>query len=101
VLDHVQPVTPALKVMALAGNVISQGLAILLPKLGLAPTDPAQARNDGQPDCVLMESQRRGHAHAAVRRVNAHMEVLDVLVDDLNGYAAHINAMPPSNHAGS
>ena len=85
VLDHIEPVAPAPEVVAFAGDHLALRLAVLLLECGLLAPDPAQARDDGQPHGLIIEAQRRGHAHPPVRRVDAHVEVLDVLAHDLDG----------------
>ena len=97
-----QPVTPTLVIMTLAAYHLPLGLANLLLEFGLPPPNPAQACSNGQPHGVVVQVQRCGHTHPAARRVDAQMEVLDVLADDLHRYAAHVDAaaVDVSSHAG-
>ena len=72
------------KVVALAANYLPLGL----PRLGFEfrplAVDPAELADHRKPDGVIAHPQRRRHAHAAVRRVDAEMQVLDALPDDLD-----------------
>ena len=100
VLDDAEAVTPPEEVVALAADHLAFGLA----RLGL---EPARWRLI-QPSLPITASrtrhrspQGRGHPHPAVRRIDAEVQVLDVLADDLDGQPADVDLVLLSTHSGS
>ena len=68
---------------------ISRGrLAVGVLQLLALALDPGQPLDDGQADVLVVEASRRGDADPAERRVDADVQVLDVLVDDIDVDAA-------------
>ena len=70
--------------MGLAGDHLALGLARGGLELLALPLDPRQALDDREPDLVVVEALGCGDAHASERRVDADVQVLDVLVDDVD-----------------
>ena len=70
-------------------------------ELGLLPLDPAQLVDHGQPHGVIVDHQRCGDSHPAIRRIDAEVQVLDVLAHHLDGHAADREVVRFSSHAGS
>ena len=87
--------------MALAAHHLPPRLARLVREPGPLPLDPAQLADHRQPDGVIRDGQRRGHPHAAVRRIDAEVQVLDGLADDLHRQAADGDLAALSIHSGS
>ena len=85
--DHVQPITMTGKVMALAAHEFTPGLAFLTFELSLLAANPSQSGYDGQPHCFIVKMQRGSDPHAAKRRIDAQVKVLD-------GFANHLHRNP-------
>ena len=82
--DHAEPIPPAEEVVALAADHLAFGLAGLCGEARPLALDPAELADDRQTDRIVGHRERHGHAHAAVRRVDAQMQVLDGLADDVH-----------------
>ena len=78
--------------MAFAGHELPLRLALLPLELSLLPPNPSQARDKSQPHRFIVKVQRRGHPHPTTRRVDAYVEILDGLVDDLDRYPTNVEA---------
>ena len=83
-LDDAEPPAPSPDVMGFSGDHLAFGLAGGVLELLLLLLDPRQALDDSEPYPVLAEVPGRGDADPADRRVDADVQVLDVLVDDLD-----------------
>ncbi len=99
-LDYIQSIGSSLEVMPLAGNKLPLRLALLTYEFFLFPANPSQARDDSHPNRIFIDSQRRAHPHPAIRRVNTHIEILDILPHYFNGNTTDINITPVSNYHG-
>jgi len=69
--------------VALPIQVLARGLAHLLPQLALLFLDPGQPGDDIGADDVKAHARRGRDADVAPGRVDAEVDVLDVLQDDL------------------
>src|SRR6266540_6090574 len=99
--NHVEAVPTPLTVVTLAGHHFALRLAPLLLENLLLTSNPPQARNHREADSLVGETQRCCDTNPAFWRVDAHVEVLDVLADNLHGHAPNFNSVSFSNHAGS
>jgi hypothetical protein len=57
-------------------------------EFGLLALDPAQACDNCQPNRFIVDPQGRRHTYAAIRRIDAKVQIADVLTDDLHLYPA-------------
>src|SRR5574337_73259 len=87
--------------MALPGNHLASRLTILLLKIRLLPTNPSQTRDYSQSNSIIIETKRHSHADTSPRRIHAHVEILDVLANDLDWDASHLDDMSLSSHVDS
>ena len=83
-----EPIAPPQEIVALAADHLPLGLARLGFKLRLLSLDPAQLADHRQPHCVIADRQGCRHPHPAVGWIDAEVQVLDGLADDLNRQAA-------------
>lgn len=97
-LDHIQPVAPPLEVVALTRHELASRLAILSLELCPLSANPGQPRDDGEPHRVVIQAKRRGDAHPPLRGIDAQVQVLDVLADDLDLNTADLDAGAFSTH---
>lgn len=77
-LDHVQPVAPPLEVMALFSHHFALGPAVLLGENRLLPANPAQSRDHGEPDGLVVEAQGNRHSNLTLWRIHRQVKILDV-----------------------
>jgi len=83
-----QAVAPPPQIVTFAADHLALGLARLGLEPGPLALDPAELPDDRQPYGIIGHRQRRRHPHAAVRRVDAEVQVLNGLPDDGNFQAA-------------
>jgi hypothetical protein len=83
-LDDPEPETGTPDIVGLARNHLSLRLADGVLQLLLLLLDPRQALDNGEPDSFLVEPTWRGHPDTADGRVDADVQVLDVLVYDVD-----------------
>ena len=97
-LDYIQPVAPSLEVVALARDEFTPRLAVLSLELRPLPANPGQPGDHGQPHRVVVEAQWRGDPDSSLWGVDAQVQVLDILADDLDLDAADLDAGAVSTH---
>ena len=83
-LDDAEPPAPSPDVMGFSGDHLAFGLAGRVLELLLLLLDPRQALDDSEAHPVLAEVPGSGDTDPAGRRVDADVQVLDVLVDNLD-----------------
>jgi len=99
--NHQETTTPPEEVVALTADHLSLGLARLgLVSRPLTP-DPPELADDRQPHRVIADPARNSHPNPTVGWVDAKVEVLDVLPDDLNREAPDGELMSFNTHADS
>src|SRR5207249_2328097 len=98
-LDDRQQVPLAPQVVAFPFDVFPTRLALLRAELRLLLPDPGKLRNCEDPDGVEAHPLRGGDAHAASGRVDAEMDVLDVLQDHVHSDVTELNLRYVSTHA--
>src|ERR1035437_3956035 len=84
VFDYPQTIPSAQEIMALAADHLTRGLTGLWLKLRPLAFDPAECTDHLQPHRVVAHPERRGHAHATVRRIDAEVQILDALAEHLH-----------------
>ena len=100
-LDHSQAIPSSEEIVSLAADQLPSRLARLVRESGALPFDPAKLPHHGKAGGMIRDGQGRGHADAAVRRVNAEVQVLDRRADDLNRQTADDDLSAFSIHFGS
>ena len=98
--NYVQSIAPSLEVMAFAGNKLPLGLTLLTHEFFLFPANPSQAGDDSHPNLFFINAHWRTNPYLTIRRVNTHIEILDILAHHLNGNTTDINITFISNHLG-
>jgi len=82
-LDDPQTEATTPNIVRLSCDHLSTRLALGRPQPLTVPLDPRQALNYGEPDLIVAELSWCRYPHPAQRWVDANVEVLDVLVDDV------------------
>jgi len=100
-IDDAEAISLPEKIMTLAADHFAGGLPRLSFKSGPVSLNPTELADHGQPHRFVADPQRRGNAHAAVGRVDAKMQVLDVLADYLDPQAVDRDLSSLSSHADS
>jgi hypothetical protein len=88
-LDDVQAAADAPHVVRFAGDHLPHGLPVGLLKLASLALDPREALDDRHAYGVFAEVGGRCDANVAHRRVHADVQVLDALVDNIDGEPAN------------
>jgi len=70
--------------MTLTRDRFSLCLTWLILELFSLTTNPAEFRNDSEPNGLIGHSKRYRNAHSSIRRIDAKVEVLDVFADYLD-----------------
>jgi hypothetical protein len=83
-LDDVQPVPRAPDVVRLAGHHLADRLALGRPQLLLVLLDPWESVYYREAHLIVVELLGGGNPHPTHGRIDADVEVLDVLVDDID-----------------
>src|ERR1039458_10267076 len=78
--------------MALAFEVFAGRFAFLFAHFALLLADPTEFGNGEEADSLQFHTQRGGDAHFAGGRVDAEVDVLDVLLHDIYRDAAEFDA---------
>jgi hypothetical protein len=89
-LHHLEQVASTPDVVALAVEVLASALPFLVAQLLLLLLDPAELGDGEQPNCVQAHLRRSRDAHPAGGRVDAQMDVLDVLPHHLHADAGQV-----------
>ena len=97
IFNDVESVTPALYVVALAGEHLSLGLPFLLLQYFLLSTYPAKSGNYCQPDSLVAGMHRYGDTNAAMGGINGQVQILDILADDVHGNATDFDLLLSSH----
>lgn len=87
------------EIVGFTGLIETLGLPLLRQEPCLLPPHPCHPGKDGTPDSIQAHGCRGRHAHAAIRRVDADMQVLDAFPMNLDVDAA--DRMVLSIHYGS
>src|SRR5688572_15786766 len=95
---HSQPIPPPQEVMTLTRDHLARRLPCLVCECRLLPPDPAQTGNNSQSHGVVAQAARRSYAYTAGRRIDAKMQVLDILSYDLDAKAAYQQLVATSTH---
>jgi len=98
-LDDLQPVPNTPDVVRLPRGHLAGALALGGSKPFTLLLDPGQPRNHGEAYPVVVELGWRGNPHPAQRWVDADVQVLDVLVDDVDVDAANGQVGTSGTHA--
>jgi len=96
--DDLEPMAASADVVRLRRDHLSFGLPLGGLELVALALDPRQALHDGQTDVLVVELGRGGHTNPAHWRVDADVQVLDVLVDNVDVYAADREVSATSTH---
>src|SRR5699024_1604232 len=97
---HLEPPSNAPYVVGLPRHHLTPGLPQRVLQLLALPLDPRQPLNHGQANLAIIKPLRCGDADAPLRRVDADMEVLDVLVVDFDVDAADGDVDVSGTHVG-
>src|SRR5262249_41061967 len=84
--DHLEQVALPPEVMAFTVQILARGFAFLLLELLLLLFDPTQLGNGEDADSVEAHPGRGRNAYPAARRVNAQVDVFDILEYDIHRY---------------
>ncbi len=82
--DDIQQIATSLKEVAFARPRTAVRIDAAASETPIVASDPGKLPDNGEPYIVVREMFRNGNPHFAVRRINAEMEVLDVLANDLD-----------------
>ena len=94
---HLEQIAPAPDVVPITIQIFAIGLAILLTELCLMLLDPVELGHRIDPDGIELHPCRRGDADPAGGRMDAQVDVLDLLEHHINGNAADLDL--PNIHA--
>ena len=94
-LDHLEQITRAPEGVTLAVEKLARCLPRLLPQLALLLLDPGELGDREDAQGVQVHARRRGDPDLAIRRIDAEMDVLDVLEDDLHRQVAQHDVAQP------
>src|SRR5690606_35154605 len=79
--------------VALAVEELAGRLTSLLAQLSLLALDPVELRDGEEPDGLEAHVRGRGDADGTRRRVDAQVDILDVLEDDVDGDVAELDGL--------
>ncbi|HWF11106.1 MAG TPA: hypothetical protein VG297_21705, partial [Bryobacteraceae bacterium] len=89
-MDDVQEVSLSPDVVAFALEVFAGRFPFLGFDFLLLLPNPCQLRNREDADGIEIHARRRGDPDLTDRRVNAQMDVFDVLAGDVDGHVAEL-----------
>lgn len=87
---HFEQVALAPDVVALTIQVLTRGLALLFQEFLLLALDPVQFCNRIQAESIEAHAGGRRYADPAIGRIDAQMDILDVLEDHIYQYSTNI-----------
>ena len=79
-----------------AHDIPARRLPVLAGDFLLLFLDPAELRGRKHTDCLWLHAERRGDPYLSRRGIDTQMNVLDVLLDYVNGYGAKLQRRMPS-----
>src|SRR5262245_29230655 len=96
-----QAITPSQEIVALSPDHLSLGLPGLRIKSCALTFDPPELADDRAAHRIVGHPERRGHTYPTCWWVDAEMQVLDRLADNLNLQPADRDNLAISIHSGS